>query len=291
MKNFSLLEVNNVKIGKKHIYDLCINMTFAHNRITDHSWEINEKKSAYHNLIFIYEGKGVFSNGKEKIQVGEGDLVYFPIGGVKKMYTDDNNPLKMYTVNFAAAYPYIENDEWKIKEAQFDFAFVKNVTEVKRHMFMNLFERLCRLYLSGEDMQKFKLKETMIEILELTELCNENKMVNYSNRIKVNKAVKYISDHFEDKITLEKLANEAGMSSSHFSAVFRDLIGKSPIDYLLNVRITKAKQLLCDGISVTKVSELTGFSDIYYFSNVFKKTEGESPAEFKRRGSLDVWGG
>lgn len=81
------------------------------------------------------------------------------------------------------------------------------------------------------------------------------------------------------------------MSSSHFSAVFRDLIGKSPIDYLLNVRITKAKQLLCDGISVTKVSELTGFSDIYYFSNVFKKTEGESPAEFKRRGSIEVWGG
>lgn len=277
--------MNTVKSKKNCFRDLCIYTTFAHNRITDNNWIIDEVKSAYHNLIFVYEGKGEFFNGKEKIVVGEGDLVYFPIGEVKKMTTDKNNPLKMYTVNFAAAYPYIENDELKIKEAQFDFPFVKKITEVKRYMFVSLFERLCRQFLSGEDMQKFKLKETMIEILELTELYNENRTVDYSNRIKVNKAVKYILEHFEEKLTLDELASEAGMSSSHFSAVFRELIGESPIDYLLNVRITKAKQLLCDGVSVTKVSELAGFSDIYYFSSVFKKKEGESPAEFKRRSS------
>ena len=275
-----------MKIEKNHIYDLCINITFAHNRITDCNWKIDEEKSKYHNLVFIYTGKGLFFNGKEEFEVGGGDLVYFPMGGVKKMRTDKSNPLKMYTVNFAAAYPYIENDEWKIEDAFFNFPFVKSITEVKRHMFMNLFERLCRIYLSGENMQKLKLSETMKEILELTELCNENRIVNYSNRIKVDKAIKYISDHFEDKLTLDILAIEAGMSTSHFSAVFRKLIGKSPIDYLLNVRITKAKQLLCDGVSITRVSELTGFSDIYYFSNVFKKTEGESPTEFKRRSAL-----
>ena len=54
------------------------------------------------------------------------------------------------------------------------------------------------------------------------------------------------------------------------------------MEYLIRLRITRAKRLLEDGRSVSDAAQESGFSDIYYFSNVFKKCEGQSPRQYAR---------
>ena len=267
---------------KKMIYELYLKPVFVHNRITTESWKINNSCMSVHNLVYIYEGSGIFGRENGKRQVKTGDLVYFPIGKPQYMTTDSKNPLKLYTVNFYASLPKVSGGKWYIEEAEFLFPFIKSLEdEAIRKRFEVLFERLCHLFPVEESVQMGRKRTALTEILALADLCREDRKIRYSNRDKVNRVVDYMLDKYNEKLTLSQLAEIAGMSPSYFSSVFREVTGKSPIDYLIHLRIFKSKQLLSDGVSVTKVAEEVGFADIFYFSNVFKKLEGVSPAKYR----------
>lgn len=267
---------------KSAIYNLYAFPTFVHNRVTTPDWGFAEHRIVHHNLLYIYEGCGIFACNGRKRTVKAGDLVYFPQGSLQYLQTDPENLLKLYTVNFLAALPVEPNEVWRIEPAQFSFAFVKSLEdEAVQRRFEVLFERLCTLFLAGNGIQKVKQRGVLTEILELAEICQKNQKISYSNRDKVNRAVRYMAEHYREKLTLEILAKEVSLSPSYFSAVFREATGKSPIDYLIHLRIFKAKQLLSDGMRVTHVAEAVGFSDIYYFSNMFRRLEGMPPSQYR----------
>ena len=84
--------------------------------------------------------------------------------------------------------------------------------------------------------------------------------------------------------TLAELARLAGYSESRFSSLYKQRYGISPVNDLINRRITQAKLLLMYGnMSLAEISEAVGFTSIYYFSKCFKKKEGVAPTEFKRK--------
>lgn len=264
------------------IYDLYVKPVFVHNRTTTPEWGFDNRSLLYHNLVYIYEGTGRFACNGVKKEVGAGDLVYFPKGCWQYMRTDARRLLKLYTVNFQAVLPMEEGADWRMEPVSFPFAFVKSLEdEAVQKRFEVLFERLSYLFMAGEGLQKVKQRETLSEILGLADLCQRNQNISYSSRDKANRAVHFMAVHYAEKLTLEALAGTAGLSPSHFSAVFRAVTGKSPIDYLIHLRVFKAKQLLSDGMRVTDVAEAVGFSDIYYFSNVFRRLEGVSPSRFR----------
>ncbi|MFY9381462.1 MAG: helix-turn-helix transcriptional regulator [Eubacteriales bacterium] len=89
-----------------------------------------------------------------------------------------------------------------------------------------------------------------------------------------------MTEHFAESITLSRLAEIVGISELHLGKIFKAVTGKPPIDYLLDIRINRAKELLRDGVSVTETSRLVGINDIYYFSRAFKKREGVPPSVY-----------
>ena len=83
---------------------------------------------------------------------------------------------------------------------------------------------------------------------------------------------------------LSELAGMAGYSVSRFSNLYKTEYGVSPMDDLMNIRIERAKLLIRYGsMSLGTIAEQTGFSSIYYFSRAFKKKEGITPSEFKKK--------
>lgn len=265
----------------EEIYDLHLKVIYVYKRETTPEWKFNDKNIKFHNLIYVYGGSGSFGCNGEVRTVKSGDLVFLPYGCDRWMKTDSNNLLRLYTVNFKAALPKEENGKWTIEAADFLFEFVRTIEdEAARKRFEVLFERLCLLYMTGQAVRKIKQRAALAEILELAELCRKNQSVSYNSRNIVNKSVEFMTEHYYEKQTLERLAKEAGLSASHYSAVFKKVTGKSPIEYLIHLRIFRAKQLLADGFSVTATAEAVGFSDIYYFSNMFKKIEGVSPTKY-----------
>lgn len=98
----------------------------------------------------------------------------------------------------------------------------------------------------------------------------------------VEVAVRYIEEYYKEPITLEALAERLDCHSRQFLRKFKSQKNKSPIEYLIRVRMHKAKELLLntDG-TVKEIAECVGYSDRYYFSRMFKKITGISPAAFR----------
>lgn len=97
-------------------------------------------------------------------------------------------------------------------------------------------------------------------------------------------AIKYITENYYDSnITNEFLAELCGMSVVYFRKTFETVYGISPIKYLLNFRINKAKSILnSDYNTIEQVALSVGYNNIYHFSKMFKKYVGTNPSEYAK---------
>lgn len=94
---------------------------------------------------------------------------------------------------------------------------------------------------------------------------------------------RYIDIHFKESLTLEQLAAEAHINKYYLSHLFKREYGFSPINYMISRRIEESKYLLSEtDLSMSQIAQLLGFSSLSYFSQVFRKTQGVSPMEFRQ---------
>jgi len=100
----------------------------------------------------------------------------------------------------------------------------------------------------------------------------------------VTKAVDYVNEHFSDKdLSVEKICSHLGVSAAYFSTVFRKETGKTFTNFLTDVRMNRAVEMLLEQEEKTYViAEAVGYSDPNYFSYVFKKQFGVSPSKYKQ---------
>jgi two-component system response regulator YesN len=96
------------------------------------------------------------------------------------------------------------------------------------------------------------------------------------------KAKQFIELNYQNDISLDYLCAYVGLSKSYLSSTFKKVTGENIIDYVIKLRIEKAKQLLREtDLKVFEVAETVGFRDPKYFSKLFKCIEGTSPGKFK----------
>ncbi len=106
--------------------------------------------------------------------------------------------------------------------------------------------------------------------------------VNPGQYHKIQQAVRYINDNYRTDIRLPAVAAEAGMSLSHFSRIFKKVMGLSYQDYLNTRRITKAKNLLrASPRRIAEIAVSLGFADPTGFGRIFKKLTGQTPSAYR----------
>ncbi|BCS81893.1 response regulator [Anaerocellum diazotrophicum] len=133
--------------------------------------------------------------------------------------------------------------------------------------------------------QKFtlnQLKEVIYETLdEIFDLFTTRVNLNR----KVYRIMRFIEENFYDKhLSVQKIANHFYFSPNYLCSMFKKATGKTLNDYITEVRIEKAKQLLKDNsIRLYEIAERVGFGDPNYFSALFKKKVGMTPSEFRER--------
>lgn len=96
-------------------------------------------------------------------------------------------------------------------------------------------------------------------------------------------AADYAARHYREAVGLGDVAEAAGVNSTYLSYLFSQEMGIGFANYLLNLRMEHAKKLLREtNLKMWQVAEESGFNDYHYFSKVFKKAEGMSPAQYRK---------
>jgi AraC-like DNA-binding protein len=100
---------------------------------------------------------------------------------------------------------------------------------------------------------------------------------------KMKLIIKYVENHYAEKITIAEIADVVGFSESHFMRYFKDMMNTSFIDYLKDYRLAIAARLLQSSeSSILEISEEVGFENLSYFNRSFKKRYGMTPTQFRR---------
>lgn len=107
--------------------------------------------------------------------------------------------------------------------------------------------------------------------------------VIYHNVMRLRPVVEYIGEHYGEKIYIDTLAEMITVSADYFTKMFKESIGKTPIDYINGIRVNHALALLSEtDISVNDISDMLGFSNPNYFHKIFKQYIDTSPLAYRK---------
>lgn len=104
----------------------------------------------------------------------------------------------------------------------------------------------------------------------------------------VHEALTYIEQNFQNDISVENIADNCGLNRSYFGKIFKNVVGQSPQDFLLNYRMTKAAELLkLTQLSIGDISKAVGYDSQFHFSRAFKSRYGDSPRSWRSQNQMN----
>ena len=157
-------------------------------------------------------------------------------------------------------------------------------------------EKIYECYTRGEGADLLEIKGHMYFLASYlvrsftVKTLGDNTYSGHVNKLnRVNKAIKYMSGNYDKPITTRKLSELAHLSEGYFCQIFKEVTGKTAMEYLNHMRIEKAEKMLKKTeMTVTEVAYCCGFEDANYFSRTFKRIKGVNPGSVRRPSNKDT---
>jgi YesN/AraC family two-component response regulator len=226
-------------------------------------------------LIYVVEGELLLDMANIKRSIGRGTAFIVP---PKHMYKYSGNPSTSYLfAHFTGSYA-----EDFLKECGFDNLPIIIENEFSAEV-QGKFLLMIDTFLHNDQLSTQKCACMLQEIL--ISIC-ESSLEN-SNNIQLKTSLKHIHSFFTSKISVPYLASLENLSNSRYVTVFKKQMGKSPNEYIIDLRLQFAKSLLENtNMSIKQISERIGYPDQYFFSRLFKKYMGVSPQKYRKENLL-----
>lgn len=230
-----------------------------------------------YQLLYIAEGVCLVYREGETVRVEHGGIILYRPNVPQRYRLLCEESTTSFYVHFTG-----RGCEELLSELGLSNLFISNIG--KNPGYERVFEKL--LYEYSTMRPRFEAF-TSAYLQELFALISRSLLYKDRNFAKENKrlvdeACKTVSEKIKT-VTVSELAKASHLSVGRFSAVFRELMGRSVGDYIIALRIERAKNLLCfDAMTVGEVADAVGYSDQNYFSRAFKKRVGVSPSFYRR---------
>ncbi|TVR67358.1 MAG: AraC family transcriptional regulator [Spirochaetaceae bacterium] len=267
-------------------------------------WKVKERTIEDHELVLIADGEGVLRIDREILPLKKGTLLYLHYDQWHSMEARADSMMSFYSVHFSwmlathsheswsyhKEINYYLKDEvpagqnWSVIDDPGLLPFPSTMTLSNYDRIEDLYIRLNRAYHEkgvGYAMELSILCQRLVQ-----EVCREH-FFPADRKINIKRldcVLEFIHRHYTEKIRTEDLCECANLSESNLIKLFRKNLGRTPIDYINQVRVNRAKELLLHtDLNVKEIAWETGFADQFYFSRVFKKMEGKSPRDFRHQ--------
>ena len=222
---------------------------------------------ASHGLVLHLDGNRqyLFSDGRE-ITVSHQEVIFLPKGSNYHVKFDNDN--NCYFINFQLT-DLLDCEPLKLKVQDFQ-------------KLLPAFKEARQAWCSKKPGYMMKCKEKLYYILYQLQKEYHRESIATEKHHQIAPAIQYILEHYSSQpMRIDELAAMCNITPEYFRILFHKLYGTSPVKYINQLRIERAKELiLSDSYTVADVAELSGFPDISYFSKTFKKATGVAPSEY-----------
>ncbi len=146
------------------------------------------------------------------------------------------------------------------------------------------FESLATIWDTAKIYPALYISNKLSEILAYLLTLSKSSLFMESQINTFSRTMEYIETHISEELRLEELAASASMSKYHFSRLFKKHTGLSPIDYVIHLRIARARSMLTDtDLPLKYIAFAVGFRDINNFTKQFKKIENKTPSAYRQQ--------
>ncbi len=244
-------------LSKIIISDICEVLTVTANK-GKHLNIINRK---FYGLSFCTKGKITYTHkGKKYISTPE-NAVILPIGATYELYNNEAGDFPL--INFTCSEKFTD-----------DFLILP-ITEIEGYV--KDFERLKKYFLSSEN--RLKSISILYDIFARLEKSSAE-----NNDILTPVIKKIHKDFCNSEINNTVLAKEINISEIYLRRLFNERYSTTPKQYIINMRINLAKQLLTEtDFLVEEIALKCGFTSVYHFCRAFKNKSGVSPTEYRKK--------
>lgn len=260
----------------------------------------NSAKCHYHDfvsMIYLLSGGSTYNINRTVYQLKKGDLIVLNPGVRHCRLMGEDQESMEFQIGFSDIYikglpdnTIIPEDSIPVfKLVRYEQDFLRCCSEIIAEqekdqpacapMLKSLLMKLIIIFLR----ENFKQ-----EMSPITDPNLENKRVfnfEYYDKVNiVNEIMSYINENYMKDISLGKISKNMYLSPVYISKLFKEEAGESPINYLIQVRLAKALELLeGKGMTVKAAAQSVGYDDVYHFSKIFKKYYGKPPSRFRKR--------
>lgn len=245
----------------------------------DTDWHSIAHTHHFTELFYIINGQGHFFVENNQFPVKEDDLIIINPNVSHTELSTNDNPLK-YIVLGIGGLKFQDKDSntacnyqlhnFHGEKEEFSFYLKTLLQEVQNKG--EYFESICQNLLEALILTFVRKTEKRLSIAPIKKSTKECHFIE-----------QYIDEHFTEDITLEDLSNLTYLNKYYLVHSFKEYKGISPINYLIDKRISEAKHLLeTTNHPIAKIADITGFSSQSYFSQVFKRETHMTPNEFRK---------
>jgi len=234
-------------------------------------------RDQHHDNLLIYctDGRAFLNVDGTPYTVEAGDLVLLPAGTPHRYAADPEDPWTIHWVHYSG--PLAEDFH-----SYMGFGRSLHIRPVGRHPRLLVdFNGLLSVRQTG-----FRIRGLIHAANRLRQLLAAVPMnldeAGQARTLDLDTIHGFMREHLEERITLEQLAELAGLSPAHFATRYREQTGTAPIRHFLHLKVERACQMLdTTDLSFAEISRRLGYDDAYYFSRLFKKIMGQSPQDYR----------
>ncbi len=243
-------------------------------------------------LAYILSGNGKYMVNQQEYSVTQGDLIICnPGDDHQSIVTDRNNPTIEFICGFSDVYfTGMGRNRIELADGSSRLRFTpEHRREISRCCY-DIIEENDR----AEPGRYYIIKGLVIRMLvvifraiqgDVKNMAQGTSFSSYARTYVTNKIIDYLNKNYEHKISLDQIATNMYLSPVYISKIFKEKTGDSPINYLIRIRLEKAKELLSSdrNTSIREIALKVGYEDVYHFSKLFKKHFGISPLTYRKQ--------
>ncbi len=269
-------------------------------RFHDTSWSMEPNRHEFFEMVYIKKGHAVFEIAGKPAPIGPNDIVIIKPNQSHKFIVQSQEGCEFIVLSFK----FLNQRNSEFSEVPLeDFlnfvsgkesgAFITLKVSQKNEI-INILNRILKERVNNEIGSEFLnhllVMELFVFISRALKMEWESSIKDKSPKVRelIRISAKYINNNFERDITISDIAKYVFLSSSYFTRAFKEEMGVSPMNYLLSVRIDRAKEMLTDSdLKISDIALSIGFSNQQRFNEIFKKHTGITPLQY-RKGILKV---